>query len=1164
MHRNVFSLITVRLTLATLLLTLCATETFGQLDERWSVTINGQTVRVEPDGSFLLSNVSAPDLFGPGGPGTPADNFADDVYRLTGVRTTGSGTLYVYSPNAVRIRPDDKFTFSLDSLTVTPFAPPLPESVVLQVGCDPSAPTECGPVFAVGKRRALTVTATLTDGTQQDVTLPSVWTTYRTSNVNIARIVGDNADLNLATTIDIEGISPGVAFITATNTGATSVVKIIVANPANLISTTVEGFVRNAAGFPVSGASVTVKLSGGASFDPGTTDATGFFFISSITLPDTSQISAEATFTAPSLTESGSSVSVTPVANGITDVGIITIDVVCNTPWSTAFGPTTFNGPDIFAMAVFDDDGLGPNPPTLFVGGRFDMAGGTPANNIAKWNGQAWEPLVDSVTTVDGVNEVVNSLAVLDLNDGNGPALYAAGGFVTAGGAGANKIARWDGTNWSSISGNGGGVGLSHDSASAIAAFDDGTGNGTELYVGGSFAVAGLVVSGNMCLPANGCVDAYSIAKWTGSTWLPVGVMGINTGPVNALAVFDDDGAGSNPPLLYIGGQFFLSGTPNTRNMAKWDGVSLSGVGYNGLPGFFGNRVTSLTVFDDGSGIGTALYAGGQFVNPLNFGNPDPVTVNLRNIARWDGSAWSALGSSFDNDVLALAGVDDGVNKILYASGRFDDVNGGGVGLKRVAQWDGTAWSQMGTGIETTGTALGVFDDGTGPSVYVGGAKCVSGCIGFSAARSSEPNRSPSRLSTSAETVAVAAVYQGFVTKWQTDEWFALSKGHNGEVRALTVFDDDGSGANPPALYAGGAFTPPLGPRDDNPAPFPTNAIAKFDGMKWSSLGVGLTTYDPNFPPNPLPSPASLNTLAIFDEDGAGVNAPVLFAGGDFVFADGLTANNVARWDGVDWSAVGTVGGIVEALAVFDDDGAGPNPSALYAGGVFSGGIKMWDGAAWTTFGGAVTGSVFAEAVFNGELYIGGSFSDAGGVGEPGFLARWDGSAWSAVGSGVNGSVYALTVFDDGTGPALYVGGEFLLPVAVGITANRVAKWNGSMWSAMGSGLGPNPGTARVDTLAAFDNGQGERLYAGGDFTTTSGVAVNRIAKWTGVTWLPVGVSSLMGSDPGGGVDGTGTVAVQALAVFDDGTNGPALFVGGAFESAAGSPSSNIAKLGCR
>ena len=127
---------------------------------------------------------------------------------------------------------------------------------------------------------------------------------------------------------------------------------------------------------------------------------------------------------------------------------------------------------------------------------------------------------------------------------------------------------------------------------------------------------------------------------------------------------------------------------------------------------------------------------------------------------------------------------------------------------------------------------------------------------------------------------------------------------------------------------------------------------------------------------------------------------------------------------------------------------------------------------------------------------------------------------------------------------------------------NRAARWNGSIWSAMDSEPGPAQGTPRVDALAAIDHGQRLRLYAGGDFATAGGAIVNRIAKWTGSTSLPIGVSSQPGGDPGGGVDGTGTVAVQAVAVVDD--TPQAFFASGAFETASGVPSSNIAKLGCR
>ncbi|MFH0983158.1 MAG: hypothetical protein V2A79_16685 [Planctomycetota bacterium] len=92
---------------------------------------------------------------------------------------------------------------------------------------------------------------------------------------------------------------------------------------------------------------------------------------------------------------------------------------------------------------------------------------------------------------------------------------------------------------------------------------------------------------------------------------------------------------------------------------------------------------------------------------------------------------------------------------------------------------------------------------------------------------------------------------------------------------------------------------------------------------------------------------------------------------------------------------------------------------------------------------------------------------------------------------GVDADVNAITVFDDGTGPALYAGGAFT--AAGGVLANRIAKWNGTQWSALGSGLtgGSSP---YVSALAVFDDGTGPALYAGGEFTTAGGVPANRIA----------------------------------------------------------------------
>ncbi|TVQ64130.1 MAG: hypothetical protein EA378_00145, partial [Phycisphaerales bacterium] len=82
---------------------------------------------------------------------------------------------------------------------------------------------------------------------------------------------------------------------------------------------------------------------------------------------------------------------------------------------------------------------------------------------------------------------------------------------------------------------------------------------------------------------------------------------------------------------------------------------------------------------------------------------------------------------------------------------------------------------------------------------------------------------------------------------------------------------------------------------------------------------------------------------------------------------------------------------------------------------------------------------------------------------------------------GVSGAIRAMAVFNDESGPALYAGGSFT--TAGGVEVNRVARWNGSAWSALEgpSGIGVN-GTVRA--LAVFDDGSGPALYAGGYFST--------------------------------------------------------------------------------
>jgi hypothetical protein len=260
----------------------------------------------------------------------------------------------------------------------------------------------------------------------------------------------------------------------------------------------------------------------------------------------------------------------------------------------------------------------------------------------------------------------------------------------------------------------------------------------------------------------------------------------------------------------------------------------------------------------------------------------------------------------------------------------------------------------------------------------------------------------------------------------------------------------------------------------------PVNYIAMWDGTDWNDLDNGV-----NF---------QVRSLMYQGGD--------LYVGGGFNLAgSGSTvAWSVARWDGASWSGLGNGirGGEVYALEMYGNN--------LYAGGMFdtlSGfnpgrGIQMWDGSSWLTLGGSpgdgVSGppgfKVKALKTFNGELYVGGSFDMAGGVSASN-IAKWDGTSWSAIGSGTNGEVNSIEVFNN----ELYIGGDFT--DAGGVTVNGIAKLTGSTFTALGSGT-----NGKVNAIAAYMN----KMYVTGAFTTAGSVTTQNIAAWDGTTWSAVGL----------------------------------------------------------
>ena len=740
----------------------------------------------------------------------------------------------------------------------------------------------------------------------------------------------------------------------------------------------------------------------------------------------------------------------------------------CVLDWADGFAAPGMNDV-VRALAVFDD-GSGP---ALYAGGDFGIAGEVRATHIAKWDGTAWSALGS------GTNDYVYALAVYD--DGNGPALYVGGEFTSAGGVPARRIAKWDGVSWSAL-GSGMEGGPYPCRVYGLTVFDDGT--GPRLYAGGSFTEAGGV-------------PACGIAQWDGVGWSHVG--GSMTGRVNGLTVHDD-GSG---PALYAAGNFSHAGGVPALDVAKWDGSNWSALGSGTGPWMA--EAYALTALDDGEG--PALYMGGRFETAGG--------INVNHIARWDGSAWSALGTGlggvFLPEARSLTAYDDGSGPCLYVGGEF--ATAGGVNAHYVAKWDGSNWSALGSGM-VGGTSWGpsvfawaVFDDGNGPSLYAGGDFSTAGDVGAP-----------------------------YVARWDGTGFSALGAGNGmgNWVHALKVFDPPGAKSGP-GLYVGGRF--------HAAGVISANHIARWDGASWSALGSGLN--------------GDVFALTVFD-DGSG---PALYVGGDFGIAGEAGATHIAKWDGENWSPLGCgMNHFVFALTVYDD-GSGP---ALYAGGFFTtaGGVEAnhvakWDGSTWSPLGSGMSGGwnlyVAALAVFddgNGPaLYAGGNFGSAGGV-CVNHIAKWDGTSWSPLGSGMAEGqgpypwVWTLAVFDDVTGPALYAGGDFR--TAGGVSVNGIASWDGSTWSPLGSGLG-TWGTAR--SLAVFDDGRGLALYAGGGFNTAGGVVVTGIARWDGTSWSALGSGFSYGS-------------ADALASFDDGS-GSALYAGGDLMYAGGRASARIAKWAC-
>jgi hypothetical protein len=529
----------------------------------------------------------------------------------------------------------------------------------------------------------------------------------------------------------------------------------------------------------------------------------------------------------------------------------------------------------------------------------------------------------------------------------------------------------------------------------------------------------------------------------------------------------------------------------------------------DGVPGTNG-AVTATTRWDpDGPGpLSPVLVVGGTFTIAGN--------VAANRVALYDQATgnWSALGAGTSDIVDAFATLPTGE---LVAAGYF--TSAGGSPAQSIAKWNGTAWSSLGA---FDGPVFALALLANGDLVAAGFFSHAGGIAANSIARWNG--------------IAWSPMGSGFASQ--------PGSGQNGSVYDLLVMPNGDLVASGFFYSAGGVVTP---------------NVARWNGVAWSSLGVGIQLSAYVFALALLPNGDIVaggtfatawggpgNRVARWNGSawlplGSGLDNDVyelvtmpngdLVAGGFFQNAGAVPTARLARWDGSTWSALGSgCDGGVNSL------GFAPNGDLVAGGGFTSaggrpcGGIATWASGVWSPLSRGIDGEVAAVlALPAGGLVAGGYFTAIGGV-DSKRVATFDGLSWSPLGAGFDGGVRALARLPNGD---IVAGGAF---ASSGTTAvNNVARWNGTAWLALGTGVSGG----HVEALAVLPNGD---LVAGGSFTLAGGVAANRVAKWNGISWSPLST----------GLDST----VYVLLVRANGD----LVAGGSFWQAGGVVANGVAQ----
>lgn len=517
---------------------------------------------------------------------------------------------------------------------------------------------------------------------------------------------------------------------------------------------------------------------------------------------------------------------------------------------------------------------------TLFIGGKFYNAGGVPAKNLAKWDGEKWNSAGDA-------NDWV-----FDMDIDETGTLYIAGTFDTVGNVRASGVAKWNETKWESLGDEDFAPTELSPYIKQIVVYND------DVYVGGTFDR----VSDK---PAN------SFAKWDGSEWQIIPGLGMAlselfNGGISAIQVVNN--------RLFIGGSFTRAGKELLTNVVEWNESSGT---WKKLPGsaedqgVYDGFIYTLGSHED------EIYAGGNFT----------VTggIYARNVSKWTGDEWESLGEGDENGIGGVVYTLLVDSNDVFAGGYFGKA--GSVEAYHIARWDGTKWSSIGIGVGGVEGAAVYALARSGNYLYVGGHFSVVGDdenYELPANSIARFNLTMNRWESLGKGLELFEGFPGFVNSIDISNdliyvggdftladgkdqnyiavlkdtaWISMDKnfGLNAPVTALKVINED--------LIAGGYFTIDSVQN--------ANFFARWDGDQWHEIAGGLSSSDGSvFIESILPYKDGFITAGRFD------------------YAGDNQANNLAYYDGNNWQTFGSgTDNLITGVAESDND--------IFIGGAF-------------------------------------------------------------------------------------------------------------------------------------------------------------------------------------------------------------------------------------